>query len=562
MEVVSLGLVLPFLGVLVSPEHFLEKAMVANLVNRIGINTPEQLVIFISFIFAFSALAAGVVRIFLLWFSSRVAFGCGADIGSEIYRRLLHQVYEVHASRNSSEVISVITNKVDSVVFLVLMPLLNLLSSSLLFLSIILALFAIHPMVATFATVGFGGIYLIINHFTRRRLRKNSECIVHEQTQVIKTLQEGLGGIRDILLDGSQHIYYKNFRYSDYLLRKAQGNNQFIAGFPRPAIESIGMFIIAFLAYSLSIQEGSISTALPVLGALALGAQRLLPAMQQSYGAWVSIFGSQAALGEVISMLNQPMPKEFDEPAPEPLLIKHEIELRAIKFRYSRDTNWVLDDVNLKIPIGIRVGFIGSTGSGKSTMLDLLMGLLCPSSGELIVDGQIITGIQLRAWQKSIAHVPQNIYLADATIAENIAFGVPQNDIDMNRVKEVAYQSQIKDFIEQGVGGYQARLGERGVRLSGGQRQRIGIARALYKRAQILVLDEATSSLDSRTENLVMDAIDNLGDEITVLMIAHRLTTLKNCQMIVKLENGKIIAIGTYDQLINDGEINMSNKDI
>ena len=224
----------------------------------------------------------------------------------------------------------------------------------------------------------------------------------------------------------------------------------------------------------------------------------------------------------------------------------------AVRFRYTEDGPWVLDDLNLTIPKGARVGFVGSTGSGKSTTLDLLMGLLMPTDGELLVDGQPICGNRVRAWQQTITHVPQSIYLADATLAENIAFGVPPDTIDQVRVQQAARQAQIADFIERQPEGYNSSVGERGILLSGGQRQRIGIARALYQKASVMVFDEATSALDNTTEQLVMDAIEGLSSELTVLFIAHRLTTLRRCDTIVELEHGQVVAQGTYEQLLNN----------
>ena len=221
-----------------------------------------------------------------------------------------------------------------------------------------------------------------------------------------------------------------------------------------------------------------------------------------------------------------------------------------MRFRYSSDTPWVLDGFNLTISKGARVGFVGSTGSGKSTTLDLLMGLLMPTEGELLVDGQPVSGNRLRAWQRTIAHVPQSIYLADATLAENIAFGVPRDAIDLQRVQQAARQSQIADFIENRPEGYRAYVGERGIRLSGGQRQRIGIARALYKQASVLVFDEATSALDNATEQAVIDAIESFNRDLTILLIAHRLTTVRRCDIIVELEHGRVAAQGTYEQLL------------
>lgn len=549
-EVVSLGAVLPFLGILTAPDRVFNHPIVADMAQAWGITSADQLVLPLTVAFAAAALMAGAIRILLLWVSTRLAFASGADLSIEVYRRTLYQPYRVHVARNSSEVISGITNKVNGVVFLVLMPVLTLVSSTVLLVAIMLALIAIDPIVASVAAVGFGASYALITWMSRRRLHRNSQRIACEQTQVVKALQEGLGGIRDVLLDGTQPVYCDIYREADHPLRRAQGSNVFISGSPRPAMEALGMVLIAALAYALSRQVGGIATALPVLGALALGAQRLLPALQQIYSAWASIAGSYASLADTISLLDQPLPAELLQPAPAPLLIQSVIRFDAVRFRYTSDGPWVLDGFNLTIPKGARVGFVGSTGSGKSTTLDLLMGLLMPTEGEILVDAQPVSGNRLRAWQRTIAHVPQSIYLADTTLAENIAFGVPPEAIDLQRVQQAARQSHIADFIESRPEGYHAYVGERGIRLSGGQRQRIGIARALYKQASVLVFDEATSALDNATEQSVMDAIEGLNRGLTILLIAHRLTTVRRCDTIVELEHGRVGAQGTYEQLL------------
>ncbi len=549
-EVVSLGAVLPFLGILVAPEHVFNQPIFVDIAQAWGITSTDQFVFPLTVAFAAAALIAGAIRILLLWGSNRLAFDCGADLGIEVYRRTLYQPYRVHVARNSSEVISGITNKVNNVVFGVLLPLITLVSSTMLLLAIMLALILIDPVVALMAAVGFGFSYALITYLSRQRLHRNSQRIAYEQTQVVKALQEGLGGIRDVLLDGTQPVYCDIYRQADLLLRRAQGNNAFIGQSPRYIMEALGMVLIAVLAYALSRQVGGIATAMPVLGALALGAQRLLPALQQIYYAWSSIAGSHSSLADTIALLDQPLSAELLQPAPSPLIIYNAIRFNAVRFRYTSDATWVLNGINLTIPKGARVGFVGSTGSGKSTTLDLLMGLLIPTEGELLVDGQPINGNLLRAWQQSIAHVPQSIYLADTSLAQNIAFGVPPDSIDMDRVRQAARQAQIADFIERSPGGYQAYVGERGIRLSGGQRQRIGIARALYKQASVLVFDEATSALDNATEQSVMDAIEGLSSDLTILLIAHRLTTVRRCDIIVELEFGKVVAQGTYEQLL------------
>ena len=550
VEVVSLGAVLPFLGMLVAPKRVLNHPFVGDMAQGWGITSADQLVLPLTLAFIAVAVIAGAIRILLIWSSTRLAFSTGADLGIEVYRRTLYQPYSVHASQNSSEVISGITNKTDAVVFSVLVPLLTLVSSTVLVVAIMIVLIVIDPVMASVAGVGFGVSYALITWMSRRHLRRNSNRIAREQTQVHKALQEGLGGIRDVLLDGSQSVYCDVFRRADHTLRRAQGSIVFIGGSPRYAMEALGMVLIAALAYTFSQQVGGLSTVLPVLGVLALGAQRLLPSLQQIYYAWSSIAGYQASLADTIALLDQPLPEKSLQSTTTQLLIQDAISLNAVRFRYNVEGPWVLDGLNLVIAKGARVGFVGSTGSGKSTTLDLLMGLLIPTEGKLLVDGQPISGNRLTAWQRSIAHVPQSIYLADTTLAENIAFGVPAETIDMERVKRAARQAQIADFIEKSPEGYQAYVGERGVRLSGGQRQRIGIARALYKQASVLVLDEATSALDNATEQSVVDAIGVLNSDLTILLVAHRLTTVRSCDCIVELEHGRVVAQGTYEQLL------------
>jgi ATP-binding cassette subfamily B protein len=272
--------------------------------------------------------------------------------------------------------------------------------------------------------------------------------------------------------------------------------------------------------------------------------------MQQIYGNWASISGSRAALVDVLGLLDQPLPTEASQPEPAPLVLNDAVRFNDVRFRYGDAGPWVLNGINLVVPKGARIGFVGSTGSGKSTALDLLMGLLDPTQGEILVDGRPISGDLKRAWQRTIAHVPQNIFLSDSTVAENIAFGVSPDKIDYDRVRKAAEQARIAEFIESRPEGYGAFVGERGVRLSGGQRQRIGIARALYKQASVLVFDEATSALDNETEQAVMQAIEGLSQDLTIVIIAHRLSTLKSCTQIVELADGGIKRTGTYQEIV------------
>jgi ATP-binding cassette subfamily B protein len=311
-------------------------------------------------------------------------------------------------------------------------------------------------------------------------------------------------------------------------------------------MDGVAMLLISTLAVVLSGRPGGIADGLPVLGALALGGQRLLPLYQQCYAAMASVLGSRALLATTLEILEQPMPATYGLPVPPPLDLTTEIECQHLRFRYTEHGPWVIDDLDFTIAVGTRVGLAGVTGCGKSTLLDLLMGLLIPSEGVILVDGQRLEGNRLRAWQRSIAHVPQHIFLTDASLTENIAFGVPVEEIEMDRVREAAHRAMIAEFIEGESAGYATVVGERGIRLSGGQRQRIGIARALYKRASVLILDEATSALDNQTERSVMHSLADLDRELTVVVVAHRLSTLKDCDVIVEMRDGRIVGAGAF----------------
>lgn len=549
LDIISIGAILPFLGVLTAPEQLLDHKLMENVVLFLKIDSANQLILPLTITFVLAALIAGVVRLLLVWANIRFSNGCGADLSVELYRRTLYQPYNIHLSRNSSEVISGVA-KVASAQS-VLHAVMTFVSSLFLIVSIIVVLIAIDIIIAFTAATIFGISYGFIAKLSRWRLERNSENMAKEQTQMIKALQEGLGGIRDILLDGTQEVYCRIYRISQLSMIKALSSNQFITASPRYIMESISMVLIAGLAFWLSQKEGGIVSSIPVLGALALGAQRMLPAIQQLYSGWAGIKGNEAPLADAIKLLEQPMPEDVSNEIPEPLIFNESIRFVNVQFRYYENGPLILNGLDFNILKGARIGLIGTTGSGKSTTLDILMGLLSPLSGEVLIDNIPISNTNIKSWQKNIAHVPQSIYLADTSLAENIAFGVPSELINMERVRQSASQAQIKSFIEEQPNKYDTLVGERGVRLSGGQRQRIGIARALYKNASVLVFDEATSALDTVTEQAVVEAIEGLNKELTILIIAHRLSTVRHCDIIFELEGGKVLSQGNYQQLID-----------
>ena len=547
-EVLSIGAVFPFLASLTNPNHLFELKVAQPAIHFLNITAPNQLLFPLTLIFCSAVLMAAVMRLRLLWANTRFSYATGADLSLDFYRRTLYQSYAIHCSRNSSEVISGIIYKVNGVISNTIAPIMTLINSIVIMVAILTTLLLFEPVVTLSAFGGMALIYTLTIRFTRKKILDNGKLIALKSDAVIKSLQEGLGGIRDVLIDGNQEIYSKIYSDADLQLRRAQGDNLFISSSPRYAMEAVGIIFIAILAYLLSLNSGNVSQAIPMLGALAIGSQRLLPVIQQAYAAWISLRGGQASLQNVLEFLDQPMPIKTNN-ADNTVIFQDRIELQHVSFTYQDNLPYVLQDINLSIKKGSRVGFIGTTGGGKSTLLDIIMGLLDPLSGFLAIDGKPISPSNKSGWQSHIAHVPQFIFLADCSVAENIAFGVPKEKINYQRIQDVAAKAQIADTIESWPDKYQTYVGERGVRLSGGQRQRIGIARALYKQADVIIFDEATSALDSETEKDVMKSINALSENLTLLIIAHRLDTLEGCSNIVELNQGVIKKISSYEDI-------------
>ena len=550
-EMASLGAVIPFLTVLSEPELVYEYEYLRPFIQFFRINDASQLALPITLTFIALILLSAIVRLVLLWTLVRLSQMAGADLSIDIYRHTLFQDYSIHVARNSSEVINGIITKTTTVTKGVIAPVLNLISTCVTIVGIIAVLLLINVSVTLIGFIGFGGAYLLVIYLTRRDLKQNSQNIAEKSDLMVKSLQEGLEGIREVLINNNQQFYTELYRNSDLQMRRATWRNEVIYSSPRFGMEAIGIGIIALFAYSATLNLGGIDQFLPVLGAFVLGAQKLLPAIQKGYASYSRIKGGRYSLIDVINLLDQPIPDHADLPPPAPNSFNDSIDLKDLSFRYSEDTPWVLKNINLNIPKGSVIGIVGTTGCGKSTLLDVVMGLLSPTSGELKVDNLLIDNENKRAWQTHISNVPQHIYLTDGTIEENIAFGIPREQIDHQRVEKAAKQAQIADLVETWENGYQTLVGERGMRLSGGQRQRVGVARAFYKKSDVLILDEATSALDDETESAVMEAIENIDDDVTVIIIAHRLTTLKSCDKIVKFEKNHSTQILTYEEVMS-----------
>jgi ATP-binding cassette subfamily B protein len=553
-ESISIGAVFPLLTVLTAPEIVYKSHLGGLVMSLLEINNPKDALLPITIFFGISVFISGCIRLLLMWASTRYAFALGADLNIEAYKKTLHQPYEVHIARNSNEVVNGILGKVNGIPYNIIMPALNLISSTFLLIFVFSVLLYIDPIVASISFIIFAAIYLFMGLVVRRRLNVNSIKIASESNRVMQLLNEGLGGIREVLIDGSQRLYTNLYNTADLGLRRSQASNSYIASSPRVIVETLGIILIAAMAYVLSQSKGGGPGGISVIGALALGAQRMLPNLQQIYSSWAYLKGSEKSLEDSLELLNQPITLEISS-GDKKIAFNQTIALENISFEYQKNTRPVISDLSMTIKKGDRIGFVGKTGCGKSTLMDMVMGLLSPSYGNILIDDMLIDESNRQAWRSHIAHVPQSIFLIDATISENIAFGIPRDQIDVDRVMDVCRQASLDDVVSKWPDKYQTIVGERGVRLSGGQRQRIGIARALYKRAEVIIFDEATSALDSQTEAEVMSAIENLGPEYTLLMVAHRVTTLKICDQIIALEGGKIQSISSYDEYIKSSMV-------
>jgi ATP-binding cassette subfamily B protein len=531
-EMVTIGAALPFLALVADPASALVPPRLVALLIAIG-GSP---VVGAALLLIVAALAAAGVRLALTWGSQRFVMAAGHDMAASVFGRMLRQPYAEQVKRNSSQTLAAI-EKVQGVVFGLLQPAMQGMIGAFIAVCVFVLLLKIDASAAGLAAVAVVSAYVGVSLLVRPRLRRNSEMLAGTMVERTRTVQEGLGGIRDIILDRSEPLFEARFQELDSRYRRAQAATQFVAGAPRFVVEAAGLVAIALVTLTMSLEPGGVVKAIPVLGALALGAQRLLPLLQQAYHGWSVASGNYRAFRDVIDMMEMPIPPP--QPEAPPLPIERELVFEGVGFRYP-EGRFALSAVSFRIRAGEHVGIAGPTGGGKSTLLDLLMGLLEPEEGEILVDGRRLDASTGPAWQAGLAHVPQAIYLADDTIAANIAFPRGGEGMDALLLAAAVRAAQLEPFLEGLPQGLDTYVGERGVRLSGGQRQRIGLARALYRRPRLLILDEATSALDEDTERAVLAALQGLRGDMTLVTVAHRATTLAACDRLIRVEGGRV----------------------
>jgi ATP-binding cassette, subfamily B, bacterial PglK len=551
-EVANLGALLPFLHLLANPSESISALGPLAAPLR---NLPQLHFLFgLGLGFMVVVALTTALRVVTIQVQLRLSALMAADIGDQVFAAVLLKPFPWHLQHNSSSVLGFLTKDVDQVFASIQGILLVVVNLSIVLL-LGATLIALAPGVMVVVTLLLAGFYLLVFRFTRGALRADGEQLTSNYQSSLQVVQESLGGIRDVILNSSQPFFLKAYASRNRAFRLASSAINTKAQVPRYLIEGFTVLLIVGLSLIMAASGQGIDKQLPLLGTLALGAYRLLQPLQQCFNALSNFQANQASLHRLQPFMQASLSSEGFLPFPNrlpPLLEGTSfLELVQVDFHYGNNGPLVLRNIDLSIRQGERLAFVGITGSGKSTTSDLILGLLAPSKGKVIVHGLDLHGMPsfVAAWQERVAHVPQQIYLSDASFAANIAFGVHEAQIDLRRVRQAAEQARIADLIDESPNGYATLVGERGVRLSGGQRQRIGIARALYRQAELLVLDEATSALDNLTEAEVMGAIDSLDRTITVILIAHRLSTVKGCDRIVLLEQGQIIGLGTYQEL-------------
>jgi HlyD family secretion protein len=553
-EVVGVAAIGPFMAVVGDPSHITGHGVLHELYEFSGISEPLVFSYWLGMCVLTSLAFAACISMFTTWRLALYSNQVGAELGSRLYKHYMHQPWLFHSSGSSSHLTNNIALECSRLTHQVITPLMQISAKTVLVIVMATAIFFINPVIALIGILFFVAAYYLMYRIIRKYLSECGERVSFTNELRLKLINEGFGGIKDILVLGRQKNFVNQFNEVGDQFAKSQGIIQSLAQVPRYAMELLAFgSIIILILYLLASYEGNLGSILPVLSIYALAGFKLLPAFQHIY-AGVSTLRSHINAFDSLQkdLAASSLTEECDlAKISSHIKLNKEITIEGVVFQYPGKNEPALNQIDLIFPANQVTGLVGASGSGKSTAIDLILGLILPDEGKLRIDGKVIAEEHLSAWQKNIGYVPQSIFLSDTTIRENIAFGLTLDEIDENKVVSAAKMAHLDKLVASLPDGMNTRIGERGVQLSGGQRQRIGIARALYHDPDVLVLDEATSALDGITEKMVMDAIHDFSGRKTIIMIAHRLATVKQCDQIYMLEKGKVVDKGTFDQLMS-----------
>ena len=561
MELLGIASIGPFMALVADMQLLETNAFLNSIYVASGVSTHTDF-LFITGLFVLLMLGlASVLSMITTWRLSLFAYSVGTEISDRLYHYYLRKDWLFHASGSSAQLTKQIATEALRVTNFIILPFIQMNARLVLAVFISISIFIYNPLIATVGVLLFASGYVIIYRVIRKRIALYGEYVSTTSTDRFRLMNEGFGGIKDVLLYNRRHDFVHQFETSGKLFARAQGVNTALSQAPRYLMELLAFgAMIGLVLVLLTTRDGNLSQVLPVLTVYALAGFKLLPALQQIYHSVATIRGNTAAFDSIKEDLLASLVIEDEQSTTSDRSDNHAIDLSKIKnirlnrvsFTYPNKIMPALDNININIPVNSTVGFVGESGSGKSTAIDLLLGLISPNTGKLMLDDIIIDRKNRKTWQQYIGFVPQSIFLSEGSITENVAFGICHDDIDLAKVKQAVKLAHLESLVESLTEGLDTKVGERGVQLSGGQRQRIGIARALYNQADVLVFDEATSALDGITEKVIMDAIEELSGQKTIVMIAHRLKTVKNCDVIYLMKQGRIVEQGTYQQLIDN----------
>ena len=571
LDMIGVASIMPFMMVLVNPDsvdtNYLLNGMF-NYLSIFGVKTIEQFVFFLGiFVFVFLLLSLSF-KAFVTYLQLRFTLMCQYSLGQRLVERYLHQPYSWFLNRNSADLGKNILSEVTTVIGGSLVPMITLLAQSAVAIALLILIFLNNPKIALLVCLALGGsyglIYLSLRGFIRRIGKERYKANVLRFT----ALSEAFGAIKEIKVSGLEQTYISRFNDPSKIFALRHSSAQILSQLPRYGIEATAFGGLILVSLYFLGKSGTFVETLPIVTLYAFAGYRLMPALQAIYSALTQLRYASPALEQIYNDFKlEKINNDFDDHKTllnndnndydkDFLAFNESICLKNINYFYPNSSKSTLKNINFEIKFKSTVGLVGATGSGKTTIVDIILGLLECQNGTLEVDGHNIDKFNCRAWRRSIGYVPQQIYLADDTVAANIAFGIDQKEIDQEAVEKAAKIANLHHFIKNELSNqYLTKVGERGIRLSGGQRQRIGIARALYHNPKVLIFDEATSSLDNLTEQAVMEAVRKLQKKITIILIAHRLTTVKECDTIFVLDKGELIGQGKYQELIKSSEI-------
>jgi len=558
MEAVGVASIMPFLSVLANPQVIQENSILSNVYQSLGFATKDKFLVFLGigvFIVMITSLSLKALTQYLI---ARFGHMLNYSLSLNLLMSYLSRPYSWFLNRHSADLSKTVLSEIQLVINQVFLPTGQFIANAVIAMCLITLLLMVNPWVALLSATLLGTLYATIYWCLRKYLNYIGSDRVKANEERFQIVQEALGGIKEVKAAGLEAGYILSFGKPAHRFARRQAVNEIIGKIPRYFFETItfgGMITITLVL--LTINDGNLGQVLPTLGIFALAAQRLLPALNEVYANATKMRFGKPALNAFYADL---MEKRLDQealkrmqrsPNTKPLGLIESLDLVDIDFWYPKADRPALQKINFRIVANNTVGIVGQTGAGKTTVVDIILGLLSPSRGTLIVDKVAINKENISPWQRTFGYVPQQIFLADDTVSANIAFGVSKNKINQQAVERAARIAELHDFVVQELSkGYETTVGERGVRLSGGQRQRIGIARALYHDPDVLILDEATSALDNLTEKAVMQAVHNLNNKKTIILIAHRLSTVQNCDCIYMLDHGRLTAQGTYSELL------------